>query len=68
MKNSDLPCVKKLLSDDYDQEFSQSYEMLEHLAKEQKFTFEFIQWPTNNKGLFLILLTKHFNCLLIFLF
>jgi hypothetical protein len=50
MKNSDLPYIKQLLSDDYQQESSQSYEMLEYLAQEQNFTYEFIQLPTIHEG------------------
>ena len=50
MKNSDLPYIKKLLSDDYYQNISQSYEMFEDLAQEQNFTFEFIQLPTVDEG------------------
>jgi len=50
MKNNDLPYIKKLLSDDYDDDFCQSYDMFEYLAQEQNFTFEFIQLPTINEG------------------
>ncbi|CAF3436579.1 unnamed protein product [Rotaria sp. Silwood1] len=50
MKNSDLPYIKQLLSDDYHQELSQSYETFQCLAQEQNFTYEFIQLPTINAG------------------
>ncbi|CAF2598835.1 unnamed protein product [Rotaria sp. Silwood2] len=50
MKNSDLPYIKKLLSDDYYQELSQSYELFQYLAQEQNFTYEFIQLPTIYQG------------------
>jgi hypothetical protein len=52
MKNSDLPYIQKLLSDDYHEEISQSYEMFEYLSQEQNFTFEFIQLPTIDEGEF----------------
>ena len=35
MKNSDLPYIKQLLSDDYDETICQSYELFEYLAQEQ---------------------------------
>jgi hypothetical protein len=50
MKNNDLPYIKKLLADDYDEEFDQSYQLFEYLADEQNFTFEFIQLPSINEG------------------
>lgn len=50
MKNSDLPFINKLLSDDYHLGFQESYEMLESLSQEQNFTYEFIQLPTNSEG------------------
>ncbi|CAF1325434.1 unnamed protein product [Rotaria sordida] len=50
MKNSDLPYIKKLLSDDFHQELSQSYEIFQYLAQEQNFTYEFIQLSTINEG------------------
>ena len=46
MKNSDLPFIKRLLSDTEDLvKLSESGQYLEDLAKEQNFTFEYIQLP-----------------------
>lgn len=50
MKYPDLPYIKKLLADDYQEELHQSYEIFESLAQEQNFTYEFIQLPTINEG------------------
>ncbi|CAF4017001.1 unnamed protein product [Rotaria magnacalcarata] len=50
MKNSDLPNIKKLLSDNHSPELSQSYELFQCLAQEQNFAYEFIQLPTNSEG------------------
>lgn len=50
MKNSDLPFIKRLLSDTEDfVPFSESGQYLEDLAKEQNFTFDFIQLPIMNE-------------------
>ena len=50
MKNSDLPFIKRLLSDTEDfVPFSESGQYLEDLAKEQNFIFEFIQLPIMNE-------------------
>lgn len=50
MKNHDLPYIKQLLADDYQEVLCQSYELFEYLAQEQNFTFEFIQLPTISEG------------------
>ena len=50
MKNADLPHLKKLLADDYQEELCQSYQLFEYLAEEQNFTYEFIQLPTITEG------------------
>lgn len=50
MKNNDLPYIKKLLSDDYQEEINQSSEIFESLAQEQNFAYEFVQLPTINEG------------------
>lgn len=51
MKNSDLPFIKRLLSDHEDLvPLSESYPYLEDLAREQNFTFEFIQLPMINES------------------
>ena len=50
MKNHELPFIKKLLADDYQDELRQSYELFEYLAQEQNFTFEFIQLPAITEG------------------
>ena len=50
MKNHDLPYIKQLLADDYQEELCQSYELFEYLAQEQNFTFEFIELPTISEG------------------
>ncbi|CAF1516500.1 unnamed protein product, partial [Didymodactylos carnosus] len=44
LKNSDLPLIKQLLSDEY-RECPNAYRMLAHLAKEQNFHFTFIELP-----------------------
>jgi hypothetical protein len=53
MKNSDLPLIKRLLSADYEScdypELEQSYQILDDLAQEQNFTFDFIRLPTINE-------------------
>ncbi|CAF0914616.1 unnamed protein product [Adineta steineri] len=56
LKNSDLPYINKLLSDDYHEESARPYEMFESLAQEQNFTFEFIQLPTIDEGSIQLLL------------
>ena len=46
MKNSDLPFIKRLLSDTEDLvKLSESSQYLEDLAKEQNFTLDYIQLP-----------------------
>ena len=50
MKNSDLPFIKRLLSDTEDLvQLSESGQYLEDLAKEQNFTLDFIQLPIMNE-------------------
>jgi hypothetical protein len=66
MKNIDLPYVKKLLADDYHEELDQSYELFQHLAEEQNFTFEFIQLPPVNEGESLVVVLQ--SIISIFLF
>ncbi|CAF0792430.1 unnamed protein product [Didymodactylos carnosus] len=54
LKNSDLPLIKQLLSDDY-RECPNACLMLAHLAKEQNFHYTFIELPTID-SLFQVLL------------
>lgn len=50
MKNTDLPHIKTLLADDYQENLHQSNQLFENLAQEQNFTYEFLQLPTLNQG------------------
>lgn len=65
MKNHDLPYIKTLLADDYQEELRQSYELFEYLAQEQNFTFEFIQLPTVTEGKLIISLILPIACFFI---
>jgi hypothetical protein len=46
MKNSDLPHIKQLLSDENELDLTRCSTMLEELAHEQSFTFEYIELPS----------------------
>lgn len=66
MKNTDLPHIKTLLSDDYQENLNESVEFLENLAREQNFIYEFIQLPTVDQNSIRLLLEVRINPVSVF--
>ena len=66
MKNTDLPQIKTLLSDDYQENLNESIEFFENLAQEQNFTFEYIQLPTIDQNSIQLLLEVRINPISVF--